>query len=223
VVEIERDGVPTTTAIPLETLIDIHLVEILLYAFLELTWIGTQRIETMKIEYNLVGQALIQRGIDQVRAMLPPRPRPGSPLQAEASIADLPLMFRNYGRRSLLPAEPLCAVVYQPAIRQAKDRFHRLIAPNRTIAVTERCVLVIEDQRHRVHRRYAAGTDYAVVRHFYPLSHIGCATFEPGAGVHWLRLKLGTPDLAHEASIPLESPGAKVLREALRSQGIHVQ
>jgi hypothetical protein len=132
-------------------------------------------------------------------------------------------MFRNYVRRSLLPAESLCAVVYQPGIRRAKDRFHRLISPNRTIAITERCILVIEDQRHRVHRRYAAGTDYAVIRHFYPLSHIACATFEPGADALWLRLKLGAPALAQEASFPLESPGAEVLRGAFRIQGINVQ
>ncbi len=67
-----RQGNPITTDIPLMSLFKVHHVAILLYAYLELVWVEGSHVEVKKIEYNSVGQHLIEREIDRVRALHPP-------------------------------------------------------------------------------------------------------------------------------------------------------
>jgi hypothetical protein len=222
VVEVDQPGVLTVTPIPLDALVEIHVMEVLLYAFIEFIWVGDARVETKRAEYNSVGSTLIQRAVDQVRATFPPCLPPDFRFPPEISLAELPLKFRNHLRRSLIPAEQLLAVTYQPAIRRQRVRLHPFLSPNRAVAVTERCLISVEDQRHR--RRWLAGvdTDYSVVRRFFPLSRVQRLSFDPAPDTYWLNLQVGIGAVTHATSIPLAPAGAEALRAVLHDQGITV-
>jgi hypothetical protein len=194
---------------------------VLLYAFIEFVWVDAW-IETKRIEYNSVGSTLIQRAVSQVRATFPPRLPPVSRLQPEISLAELPLKFRNYLRRSLIPAERLLAAMYQPAIRRQTGRLHPFLSPNRAIAVTDQCLISIEDQRHRPRWMDRVDRDYAVVRRFYPLSRVERLSFDPAPEAHWLNVRLGIGGVTRETAIPLAPAGAEALRAVLPDQGIKV-
>jgi hypothetical protein len=211
VIEVDPQGNTTTTEIPLASLIKIHHAAILLYSYLELVWVEGPHVEVKKIEYNSVGQHLIEREIDRVRALHPPCLPPALAGERETILAPLPLKFRNYMRSSLLNDEHLLAAVFQPAIRQATGPFHPYIAPNRAVGVTERCVIVIEDRQHQ---RFSE-TDYAILQHFYPLSHIHHIAFETRPDVSWLRLQHGPAGIAQQTDIPLLPDPLDVLRSVL--------
>lgn len=221
VVEVDQRGVLTVIPIPLDALVEIHVMEVLLYAFIEFIWVGDARIETKRAEYNSVGSTLIQRAVDQVRATFPPC-LPGSRGQSELSLAGLPLKFRNHLRRSLIPAEQLLAVTYQPAIRRQAVRLHPFLSPNRAVAVTERCLISVEDQWHRRRWLEAVDTDYSVVRRFFPLSRVQRLSFEPAPEAHWLNFQVGIGDVTHTAAIPLAPAGAEALRAVLHGQEVTV-
>ena len=222
VVEVDQHGLLTVTPIPLDALVEIHVMEVLLYAFIEFIWAGSAGVETKRAEYNSVGSTLIQRAVDQVRATFPPCLPPVARVQSGISLAELPLKFRNHLRRSLIPSEQLLAVTYQPAIRRQRVRLHPYLSPNRAVAVTERCLIFVEDQRHRRRWLDSVDTDYSVVRRFFPLSHVQRLSFDPASEVHWLNLQVGISDITHTAAIPLAPAGAEALRAVLHDQGIAV-
>jgi hypothetical protein len=218
-VEVDYHGILTVTPIPLDSLVEIHLVEVLLYAFIEFIWADAW-IETKQIEYNSVGSRLIQRAVDGIRAAFAPCLPPAARSQPEISLAELPLKFRNYLRSSLIPEEQLLAVTYQPAIRRKAGRLYPFLSPNRAIAITERCLISVEDQRHRKRWLDGVDTDYSVVRRFYPLSRVERLSIDPKPDAHWLNLQVGIAGVTHNTSIPLAPAGAQALRGVLQGQGI---
>jgi hypothetical protein len=219
VVEVDQHGILTVTPIPLDSLVEIHMMEVLLYAFIEFIWVGDARVETKRIEYNSVGSRLIQRAVDEIRATFQPCLPPAARSQPEISLAELPLKFRNHLRSSLISEEQLLAVTYQPAIRRKMGRLHPFLSPNRAVAITERCLISIEDQRHRKRWLDGVDTDYSVVRHFYPLSRVERLSVDPGPDAHWLNLQVGIGGVTHSTSIPLAPAGAQALRGVLHDQG----
>jgi hypothetical protein len=214
-VEVDQHGILTVTPIPLDSLVEIHVVEVLLYAFIEFIWADAW-IEAKRVEYNSVGSRLIQRAVDEIRATFQPCLPPAARSQPEISLAELPLKFRNHLRSSLIPAEQLLAVTYQPAIRRQTGRLHPFLSPNRAVAITERCLISVEDQRHRKRWLDGVDTDYSVVRRFYPLSRVERLSFDPAPEAHWLNLRLGIGGVTRETAIPLAPAGAEALRAVLR-------
>lgn len=213
VIEIDPSGNPITTDIPLMSLFKVHHVAILLYAYLELVWVEGSHVEVKQIEYNSVGQHLIEREIDRVRALHPPCFSPDTiPAQnRETILAPLPFKFRNYMRSSLLNDEHLLAAVFQPAIRRGPGRLRPYLTPNRAIGVTERCLIVIEDRQHQ---RFSEA-DYAILRYFYPLSHIQNIAFETLPDVSWLRLQHSAMGVSQQTDIPLLPDPLNALRGVL--------
>jgi hypothetical protein len=211
VIENDPQGNMTTTDIPLAALIEIHHVAVLLYAYLELVWVDGAHIEVKKVEYNSVGQYLLEREIDRVRALHPPCLSPAAAQDREAILAPLPFKFRNYLRSSLLSDEHLLAAVYQPAIHRAVGPLHTYIAPNRALGVTERCLIVIEDRQHQ---RYSEA-DYAILQYFYPLRYLQNITVDTTPEVSWLRLQHGAAGGVQQTDIPLMPEPLDVLRGVL--------
>jgi hypothetical protein len=212
IVESDPLGNITATDIPLAALIEIRHVAVLLYAYLELVWVDGGHIEVKKVEYNSVGQYLLEREIDRVRALHPPCLSPAPAQDREAILAPLPFKFRNYLRGSLLSDEQLLAAVFQPAIRRAVGPLHTYIAPNRALGVTERCLIVIEDRQHQ---RYSEA-DYAILQYFYPLSHLQNITVDTTPEVGWLRLQHGAAGSVQQTDIPLMPEPLDVLTGVLR-------
>lgn len=208
---IETDSM-TLTDIPLTALSGIHHRVILLYAYLELTWEDGAQTRTKRMEYNSVGQFLIDREVNRIRALHPPCLAPDEVPDRAALLASLPFKFRNYLRDSLLPDEHLIAAVFQPAIWQGSGLFRAPIAPNRTLGITERWLIVLEDEQHL--RRVE--TNYAILHYFYPLSQLRHVSAELTPEIGYLHLQFGTAD---PVDIPLDPDSLDLLRDALQLAG----
>ncbi len=206
-VEAAPDSPIQTTVIPYEAILDLQLVSVLLYAYLEFVWLTPTGVEHTRIEFNFVGERLVKSGLEHLRATLRVGLRQRDPVVPPDAMADLPLKFRNYLRLSLLPGEPLLDVVYQPAVRQSETRLRRYLSPNRALALTDHAVIVIEEDHPQSHR------DYMMVQRHYPLTHLQSALFT-GADPTWLRLWLGERTNGEEVRLPLETAAAAVLRDA---------
>ena len=210
-VEVGAQHTLTTTVIPIATLLHIHVYEILLYAFIELSWVEAGAIKTVTVEYNKVAQRYVDALLKQVRTMF--MPNPGVPARTDARYSDYPLKFQNWLRGSLLADESLNATVYQPAIRQERRWINQFLSPNRVIALTDRCVIVVEDRRN--HWRSSLTENYAILRDFFPLDQIRAVTWDSGLEADWLRLRVGIEPGVREVSWPLLPPCADRLRPAL--------
>lgn len=211
IVEAPPDAGLNTIVIPFDALLDINLVTVLLYAYLEFTWTGPAQVDVLRIEFNLVGEPLVRRGIDRVRSRIAARTQPSAaPGTTDLSLKQLPLKFRNYLRQSVLPGEALRAAVFQPAIRQPGAKLRPWLSPNRAVAVTDQHIIVIEeDLRRAVHHNYTVNT------HFFPLHSIRAARFDTGPDAHWLHLELGSEARTRALAVPLLEPAAAALREVL--------
>jgi hypothetical protein len=218
VIESDPDGPVTATSIPRAFLLKIHLVVVLLYSYIELVWVDGDHVETKKIEYNTVGEALIRRGMDRLRAACPPCLPPAETRAREELLAPLPIKFRHYLRSSLLPDEQLYAAVYQPVIRQGSGPFRPRLSPNRAVGITERCMIVIEDR----HDSASSDVDYAIYQYFYPFSHIQHVAVETLPDVTWLKLQHGSGEVTQETDLALLPANAEALWTVLQNQKLPV-
>lgn len=215
VLEAEEGAVTAMTSAPLAALFDIHLFQELLYSWVEFVWGGQDSVDTIKVEYNSVGSWLIWRGITCIRESFPCQPLPEPESPSDIDLTEFPFKFKSYLRSSLITGERLVAAVYQPAIRPATRRWRRFISPNRVIAVTDRNILVIEDQRNRFLRRDRADADYAIVRHFFPLDRLQQAAVEPGPDADQIRIGFGHGAVIHDMILPVAPPRAQRLCDVL--------
>lgn len=209
VIEAGPDDIYHTTIIPYSAILDVQLVSVLLYAYVEFAWLEAAGVKQLSIEFNFVGERLVQTGLDHLRAALRVGVRQGEPVAPPAAMGDLPLKFRNYLRGSLLPSEPLLNVAYQPAVRRPESRLRRYLSPNRAIALTDHCLILIEED-HPQSRR-----DYMMVQRYYPLAHLQSALFG-GDDPVWLRLWLGEQTRGEEVRLPLHADAAAALRGAFQ-------
>lgn len=210
-VEAAPDGGVRTAVIPFADLLEIRLVSVLLYAYLELAWRGAGRVERRRLEFNFVGERLVRRGIDHMRDVLRVAWRHGAAPDAPVALANImPLKFRNYLRAALLPGEPILDAAYQPAIRQGERRPRRYLSPNRAIARTDHALILVEED-HPGSRR-----DYMMVQCYYPLAHLSAAALDVGQDARWLRLWFGAQTCGQEVRLPLEADTSAVLDDALR-------
>lgn len=210
IVEADRDGSLSTTHIPLDDLVYADLGTILLYGYTHLVWAQGSRLENRYIEYNAVGEHLLRRQLEWVRTNITtPAAVPPGPFDSEP----LPFKFHNYLRYNLLPDEQVITAVHQPAIRQSEHWLAPYLSPNRTTAITDRQVLILEEEERR------RKSTYGIIVRFVPFDRVQAADFEPENGLIWLRLRVGLGAAAETIHLPLEAARADRLRaawEALR-------
>jgi hypothetical protein len=214
--EVDQELTAAVTIVPMAALLDVHLFLVLLYSWIELLWEDHGEVNAIKAEYNSVGEHLIWRGITHIRGTFSRHAVSDSETQPGVDLTDFPFKFKSYLHSSLLPEEHLIAAVYQPAIQPKSGRWRRFISPNRAVAVTDRNIIVIEDQRNRFRRGSKADADYTMARHFYPLDRLQEAQHEPGPEVDQLRLRFGVSAAIHDVVIPLEPSRAQQLGNLLR-------
>jgi hypothetical protein len=220
VIEVERGLVSTAASIPLAALIDVHLFQVLLYSWIELMWEDQNEVKAIKVEYNSVGNALIRRGLTQIRETFPRRIVHHPDSQPDIDLTDFPFKFKSYLHSSLRSEEHLVAAVYQPAIRPSARRWSWFISPNRAVVVTDRSFIVLEDQRNRWRRGNKVDADYAISRHFYPLDRLQSALLVSGLDADQLRLGFGTRSVIYDIAIPLMPPRAQQLCDLLRDHAL---
>ncbi len=208
-VEESPSGDLSTILIPYARICDLHLCTVLLYAYMELHWVDEAQIQSLRIEFTLVGLPHIRRGLEHVRArMLPTLPESTS--AAVPPLEGLPLKFRNFTRSSLLPGERVHTTIFQPAVRREVGIFHPLIAPNCAAVVTDYHLIFVEEEVSGACREYAANV------RFYPLSRIRRAEAEPGEPVSSLRMAVGIGETVREIAVPMAYPNAEALCAALQ-------
>jgi hypothetical protein len=203
----------TTTVIPLADLVDIQVMTVLLYAWVEFHWVRNGQIAALRLEYNSVGENLIRRSLDQARRQVtvPCRQRSRDPLYEADTF---PLKFRNFLHFSLLPGEHVEAAVYQPLLRRSSGRFRPVIAPNRAVALTDQNLLIIEEDPHGTLHRYT------VITRFYPLCRVTEVTFvQADDGLIWLQFQAGANGASYRTEIPLGAPNAERLRKYWEQTG----
>lgn len=215
VFDIDRGAVSTALSIPLTRLIDVHPFVLLLYSWLEMVWDDSGTVRRVKIEYNSVGDHHIWQGITTLRETFPRRAMPVPDPAPEQGVAQFPFKFRTYVFDSLMPGETLIAALYQPSITSKGSFFKPFISPNRVLALSDRNIFTIEDQRDRLRKGYVTEADYTVSRHFFPLNHLRSAQTESGAEADFLKLSFGVAGDSHEVVIPLLPPHAQQFHKVL--------
>ncbi len=210
IVAVDRGGHQTTRIIPYAALIDIELALMILYAYVQFTWMNEGQAETVKIEFNAVRTAIIREQLDWLRDMISVRFRYSVPCpEGElGSLLGTALgKLRDYLRAALLPTEPLLMAVYQSALRRSKGRARsRGISPNRIVAFTDRHLILVEEES-------TPDTTYGAITRFCPLACIQFAAFESGSDTIRMQVARGTAQATHEIEIPLSQANAAVLRD----------
>jgi len=211
IVAVDRGGRQTTRIIPYTALIDIELALMILYAYVQFSWIDEGQAETVKIEFNAVRTAIIREQLDWLRDMISARiryPVPCPEGELDSLLAKAPGKLRSYLRAALLPAEPLLIAVYQSALRRSKGwvRSHG-ISPNRIVAITDRHLILVEEE-------FVPYPTYGAITRFCPLDCIRFVTFESGSDAIRMMVARGTGQTTHEIGIPLSQANAAVLRDA---------
>jgi hypothetical protein len=211
IVAVDRGGRQTTRIIPYTALIDIELALMILYAYVQFTWIDEGQAETVKIEFNAVRTAIIREQLDWLRDMISARIRYSVPCpegELESLLANAPGKLRSYLRAALLPTEPLLIAVYQSALRRSKGWARsRSISPNRIVAITDRHLILVEEE-------FVPYATYGAITRFCPLDCIRFVTFESGSGAIRMWVAQGTAQTTHEIGIPLSQANAAVLRDS---------
>jgi hypothetical protein len=195
-----------TIEIPLDCLLSIRLVSVLLYMYVELTWMAADRTEALKIEFNAVGERMIKRELDQARTTIAKKqPRLAPPV----SLKHFPFKFQTYTYGDLLPGEQILLGVYEPRIRTTNQYLRTYMSPNRALVLTDQHLLVLQDQN-----RIFGDTDlssYWMDRCFYPRAHVQNVKFEDEPNVTWMDLFLTGETVRY----PLTEPRAAELREPI--------
>jgi hypothetical protein len=210
IVAVDYGGHQTTRIIPYTALIDIELALMILYAYVQFTWIDAGQAETVKIEFNAVHTAIIREQFDWLRDVISARIRYSGACpegELESLLASAPGKFRSYLRAALLPTEQLLTAVYQSALRRSKGWARsRSISPNRLVAITDRHLILVEEE-------FVPYATYGAITRFCPLDRIRFVTFESGAEAIRMGVARGTAQANHEIGIPLSQANAAVLRD----------
>ncbi len=200
---IERDAAIRQTEIPYEALVSVEIAVVLLYAYVLLRWMNGDTLESVKIEYNAVGEAYVRAEVQRIR-LTRPRIEYVGINETDAILKALPLKFRNYLRLSLLPSEQVGGVVFQPAIASARWTLHARLSGDRLIALTSAGITIVEEAFSQV-------PSYGIATRYFPLSSIEGIDFEPADKITWIRLGL----IGHDVHIPLSDENIHLLIKML--------
>lgn len=199
-----------TYTIPLSDLLSIRLASALLYMYLELTWKDKGKAETIKIEFNAVGERRIKCELDAIRTTIAAR-HPFGPFP-ETSISHFPYKFQTYTYGDLLPRETLWVGVYEPKIATSTLYLRTFLSPNRATLLTDQHLLILEDQNRRLFE--ADLSEYWMSRCFIPRSRVRSVNFENELNVTWMTVTL---DGHSDIRVPLLEPRAVALQEAFET------
>jgi hypothetical protein len=211
ILAVDRGGHQTTRIIPYTALIDIELALMLLYAYVQFTWINEGHAESVKIEFNAVRTVIIRQQLDWLRDMISAPIRYSGPcpdVELRNLLASAPGKLRDYLKAALLPTEPLLMAVYQSALCRSKGWARsRSISPNRIVAITDRHLIMVEEE-------FVPYTTYGAITRFCPLDRIRFVTFETESDAIRMCVARGTAQTTHEIGIPLSHANAAVLRDS---------
>jgi len=175
VIHVQQATVPGQPAqarlVPNADVLYVQAGQLLLYDRLEIGYAEVGQAQQVVVEYNSVGWDLLQPGLaDLLRnvsvAAPPPPVDPETPAIGAAEIERLPFKYANgIGIYTLAPGERLLALAFQPDIWARRYLiFRRQVTPAIVLALTDRHVSLIEEQRALDRSR-----SYGWIFSFFPL------------------------------------------------------
>ncbi len=209
-VSVDSHGQAITHTIPLNSIISLEIATVLLYAWAQFTWTAHGQVETLKIEFNAVGEHILRRRLGAIRGVsfAPHCELIARDPDVESDAAAMPLKFRNYLNYALLKGEALRAVLFQPAFRRGEGRLRPYLAPNRAIGLTDRSVVLVEED-------VAGHNTYGVITRYFPLEKIADARFESDDHCVWLSMAIGESGATQTVRLPVQTSRAPALEAAL--------
>jgi hypothetical protein len=208
---IQKPGArPAITSIDLTDILSIELGAVLLFAWVEWSWINQGTVDHVRIYYNSARQYLFKELLTDIcRVRIAQAGLSTS--QAERNLEllmDLPFKFNNIiANVLLLPDEQMRCLVFRPATWGKRLKyFHVMEAPNLALILTNYHLLVMREDLGE------AGSRYAVIFQVYPLDSIGLAAVARQQDAIWFNLTLQKGDAQEVVSLSFPSETEDQLR-----------
>ena len=215
IIEGIQAGSLRTITIPVRHVIALRQDVVLLNSFFEINWVETDRVGSIRVPFNSVGERLFAPGLRQIRQTVAAANTYRHPAPPAASTHHLLLKFRNYAQISLLENETIRCAIDQPAIKAPGLRRWTRATPNRAIILTNYHLLVLEDGASGSSESPA--TRYRINRHFYPRAAL--RGIRPSAldGLDGVTMTVGSASTQQEFWLPLGESQRTTLTDALHN------
>ncbi len=208
VIEKQRDSTFNEIVIPFGNLLYVDLAIVLLYGYVTFCWMAGGTLQTLKIEYNGVGDRLMRAEVERLRKTML-CPEVSAPVLSRADWAaiwnSMPLKFANYLYYALFAGEPVLRAVFQPTLNPER---RARVSEDRTLALTPEGMIVLEEAREF--------SKFGMVIRYYPARVIREMRFERAGDRVWLRMSVGASGFCEEAAIPLSESNAACFSEAVQ-------
>ncbi len=185
---LEGDVAPPVTVTPLADLVRLELGTILLFSWIEWSWVSAEHLEVHRVYFNTVGERLFWGLVTAMRRTISAQSnlsvQRGQP--KDDAFTGLPFKFENIvPNRLMLPDEQVQAIVFQPTIWRRRWRlFRRRRGPATTVVLSpEHLILAQEDAP-------TAGAAYGMIARYCPRSRLAGLTLEPEEEDLWLSVTL---------------------------------
>lgn len=202
------------TYLPADDLLYAHLSLLLLYGRLELAGRVGSTLARVVVEFNTVGEPLLQPGLRQLvrqawgkKAALAAGQTPPEAILRE--LDRLPMKFRNGLRhRGLQSDERLLGFVFQPGIWTRRWRFFsRQVTATTLLALTDRQLVILEEDKT------GGQASYGWIFTFCPLAGVAGIESKPAEAWQELQVHLERGGVAVDRRITLEPDVAVAWRD----------
>lgn len=189
---IERKTDIRQLVIPYDALVSVVMGVELLYAFVQFAWEEGAALETLKVEYNAVGEAFMRAEVLHIRHALPWQ-RSAAQDVLHRVLCDLPLKFQYYLRVGVYAGEQVYDAHFMPAAKPSRRLLRSRLPGDRCIALTSAGITLLEEEADRIFR-------YSMTTHYYPLASLERIVFEPADD--GTRMVLHLPDTSVAIALP---------------------
>ncbi|MCC6804384.1 MAG: hypothetical protein IT319_15990 [Anaerolineae bacterium] len=189
---IERRTDIRQLVIPYDALVLLVMGVELLYAFVQFAWKEGAALETLKVEYNAVGEAFVRAEVLHIRHAMPWQ-WSAAPDELHHILCDLPLKFRHYLRVGVYAGEQVYDAHFMPAAKPSHRLLRSRLPGDRCIALTSAGIMLLEEEADRSFR-------YSMTTRYFPLASLECIAFEPADDD--MRMVLHLPDTSVVIALP---------------------
>ncbi len=198
-VSISGEGArPQVISIPLANILHLQSGVILLFSWLEITWIEHGEVHSQEVYFNAVCERFFDQLAMLIRSEIAPQPQPMPRLHSNQEIlAPLPYKFKNLiPMRLLLPGEQIARVAFRPAAyARALGIFRQMVSAQLALTLTDRHLLLAEEEVG------VTEGSYGLISTFLPLRHICGASLERTGKQITLSLRLELQGSVKEMAI----------------------